>query len=136
MSLPGLMNKLCEGYYFLKIDMADAHQQVKLTPESQRRLALGTNRRLLFQEHLPYGIRSAPDYFHEIKNSLVTSKDLSYTWMTVSLVVPVQKNIYRTYKHYYNNYKTKGYDAVRRNVHLQLSVEYLEYMLSCRGISK
>nr|KAG5685748.1 hypothetical protein BaRGS_011066 [Batillaria attramentaria] len=39
-----LMQKLGGGFGYTKIDLADAYNQIKLAPESQRRLALSTHR--------------------------------------------------------------------------------------------
>ena len=41
------MQKLSGGHYFTKIDLADAYNQIKLTPESQKRLALSTHQKVL-----------------------------------------------------------------------------------------
>ncbi len=70
-----LMHKLSGGYYFSKIDLADAYNQIKLGPESQRRLALSTHRGILLQTRLPFGISSARSYFQEIMEQL--TRDLS-----------------------------------------------------------
>nr|KAG5694861.1 hypothetical protein BaRGS_028789 [Batillaria attramentaria] len=40
-----LMQKLGEGFGYTKIDLADAYNQIKLAPESQRRLALSTHQK-------------------------------------------------------------------------------------------
>ncbi len=69
------MHKLSGGYYFSKIDLADAYNQIKLGPESQKRLALSTHRGILLQTRLPFGISSAPGYFQEIMDQL--TRDLS-----------------------------------------------------------
>ena len=69
------MRKLSGAYYFSKIDLADAYNQIKLGPESQKRLALSTHRRILLQTRLPFGISSAPGYFQEIMDQL--TRDLS-----------------------------------------------------------
>ena len=61
-----LVRKLSGGYYFTKIDLANAYNQIRLEPESQKRLALSTNRGVLLQTRLPFGISSAPGYFQEI----------------------------------------------------------------------
>ena len=42
-----LMRKLGGGYGFTKIDLADAYNQVRLGPESRKRLALSTHRGVL-----------------------------------------------------------------------------------------
>ena len=48
-----LMQRLSGGYYFTKIDLADAYNQVKLSPESQRWLTLSTHQGMLLQTRLP-----------------------------------------------------------------------------------
>ena len=50
------------GGYSLKIDLADAHNQVKLSLESQQRLAIRTHLGVLLHMYLPFGISSAPGY--------------------------------------------------------------------------
>ena len=65
-----LMRKLGGGYGFTKIDLADAYHQVRLGPESRKRLALSTHRGVLLQNVLPFGISSAPGYFQKIMDDL------------------------------------------------------------------
>ena len=72
-----LMRKLGGGYGFTKIDLADAYNQIKLAPTSQRRLALSTHKGVLLQKRLPFGIKSAPGYFQQIMDQL--TKDLPGT---------------------------------------------------------
>nr|KAG5695716.1 hypothetical protein BaRGS_004461 [Batillaria attramentaria] len=49
-----LMQKLGGGFGYTKIDLADAYNQIKLAPESQRRLALSTHRGfILVTDHKP-----------------------------------------------------------------------------------
>ena len=67
-----LMQKPGGGYGFTKIDLSDAYNQIMLTPESQRRLALSTHRGVLHQMRLPFGISSAPGYFQEIMDMLTS----------------------------------------------------------------
>ena len=70
MPLPeDLMRKLGGSHYFSKIDLVDAYQ-IRLSPESQRRLALSTHKGVLLQTRLPFGITSAPGYFQEIMDKL------------------------------------------------------------------
>ena len=79
MPLPeDLMRKLGGGHYFSKIDLADAYHQIRLSPESQRRLALSTHKGVLLQTRLPFGITSAPGYFQEIMDKL--TGDLEGVW--------------------------------------------------------
>ena len=60
-----LMQRLSGGYYFTKINLADAYNQVKLSAESQR-----AHQRVLLQTCLPVGISFAPGYFQEIMDHL------------------------------------------------------------------
>ncbi|KAK3796325.1 hypothetical protein RRG08_021348 [Elysia crispata] len=39
-----LIRRLGGGHYFSKIDLADAYNQIQLSPASQEKLALGTHR--------------------------------------------------------------------------------------------
>ena len=65
-----LMQQLGGGYGFSKIDLADAYNQVRLGPESRKRLALSTHRGVFLQNVLPFGISSAPGYFQKIMMTL------------------------------------------------------------------
>ena len=57
MPLPeGLIQKLSGGYYFSKLDLADAYGQITLAPESQKRQALSIHRAVLLQKRFCYGI--------------------------------------------------------------------------------
>ena len=67
------MQRLGGGYGYTKIDLADAYNQIKLAPESQRRLALSTHRGVLLQLSLLFGIKSAPGYFQEIMENLTNN---------------------------------------------------------------
>ena len=58
-----LMRKLGRGYCFSKIDLANAYNQICLSPDSQKKLALSTHKGVLLQKRLPFGIKSAPGYF-------------------------------------------------------------------------
>lgn len=65
-----LIRKLGGGYGFTKIDLADAYNQIKLCPRSQKKLALSTHKGVLLQKRLPFGIKSAPGYFQQIMDQL------------------------------------------------------------------
>jgi len=47
------MQKLGGGYGFTKIDLADAYNQIPLSPESQKRLAPSTHRGVILPMRLP-----------------------------------------------------------------------------------
>ena len=70
-----LMRRLGGGYFFSKIDLKEAYNQIQLSPESQKRLALSTTRGVLLQTRLPYGIHSAPGYFQHIMDQLTCDLD-------------------------------------------------------------
>ena len=61
-----LMQKLGGGFGYTKTDLVDAYNQIQLTPESQRRLAINTH-------HSPWGTRAAKTSF-ESSQHLVTFK--------------------------------------------------------------
>ena len=75
-----LMRKLGGGFGFTKIDLADAYNQVRLGPESRKRLALSTHRGVLLKMffHLE---------FHQLQ---VTS---GRSWMTSLLIFLVLRFI-------------------------------------------
>ena len=73
MPLPeDLMRRLGGTHYFSKVDLADAYNQIKLGPESQKLLALSTHRGVQLQKRLPFGITSATGYFQDIMNQLTS----------------------------------------------------------------
>ena len=68
-----LMRKLEEGYGFTKIDLAEPYNQLRLGPESRKRLALSTLRGILLQYVLSFNISSAhPGYFQNIMDNLTS----------------------------------------------------------------
>ena len=70
-----LMRKLGGAYGFTKIDLADAYNQVRVGPESCKRLTLSTHRDVLLQNVLSLRISSALGYFQKIMDDLAS--DLS-----------------------------------------------------------
>ena len=69
-----LMQRLGGGFGFTKIDLADAYNQIRLAPESRKRLALSTYCGVLLQNVLRFGISSAPGYSQKIMDDI--TKDL------------------------------------------------------------
>ena len=89
-----LMRKLGRGYCFSKIDLANAYNQICLSPDSQKKLALSTHKGVLLQKRLPFGIKSAPGYFQEIMEQLKNVFSPKYqliTWVTLYQVEELQK---------------------------------------------
>ena len=133
-----LMQKLGGGFGYSKIDLADAYNQIKLSPESQRRLALSTHRGVLLQQRLPFGIKSAPGYFQEIMDSLTS--DLPGVAVFQDDVLVSGEDA----QGHLNNLKgllarlhENGLRCRRDKCKFaQASVEYLGHTLSAEGITK
>nr|KAG5698933.1 hypothetical protein BaRGS_024854 [Batillaria attramentaria] len=133
-----LMQKLGGGFGYTKIDLADAYNQIKLAPESQRRLALSTHRAVLLQQRLPFGIKSAPGYFQEIMENLTS--DLPGVAVFQDDILTSGKDA----KDHLSNLERlltrlndKGLRCRREKCPFaQPSVEYLGHTLSAEGISK
>ena len=64
------MRNLQGGYCFTKVDLTNAYNQIKLSPESQKRLALSSHQGVLLQMLLLFGIKSVPGYFQESMEQL------------------------------------------------------------------
>ena len=64
------MQRLGGGFGFTKIDLADAYNQIRLAPESCKRLALSIHRGVLLQNVLFFRISSTPGYFQKIMNDI------------------------------------------------------------------
>ena len=118
MPLPDdLMRKLSGGYGFSKVDLADAYNQIKLGPESQKLLALSTHRGVLLQCRLPFGISSAPGYFQEVMDKLTADlQNLQALFLRLQ-----EKGLRR---------------RLEKCSFAQSSVEYLGFMISNQGITK
>nr|KAG5710284.1 hypothetical protein BaRGS_009000 [Batillaria attramentaria] len=133
-----LMQKLGGGFGYSKIDLADAYNQIKLAPESQRRLALSTHRGVLLQQRLPFGIKSAPGYFQEIMENLTS--DLPGVAVFQDDILTSGKDA----KDHLSNLERlltrlndKGLRCRREKcLFAQPSVEYLGHTISAEGISK
>lgn len=139
MPLPeDLMRKLSGGYYFTKIDLADAYNQIVLAPETKKRLALSTHRGVLLQDRLPFGISSAPGYFQEIMEQLTS--DLSGVAVYLDDILVSGDNA----EEHLNNLRAllvrlqeKGLRCKKEKcAFAQPSVEYLGHTLSREGIAK
>ena len=133
-----LMQKLGGGYGFTKIDLADAYNQVKLAPESQRRLALSTHRGILLQTRLPFGITSAPGYFQNIMDKLTSDLQGVAVYMDDLLVsgADAQQHL-RNLRALLQRLQDKGLRCnLAKCVFAQSSVEYLGHTLSRNGVSK
>ena len=138
---PGLMEfirKLGGGYSFTKIDLADAYNQIMLTPESQKKLTLSTHRGVLLQRRLPFGIKSAPGNFQHIMEQL--TKDMKGVVAYLDDILVSGDNA----DNHFNNLKAlltrlneKGLRCrLAKCTFAQPMVEYLGHMMSHGGIAK
>ena len=139
MHLPeDLMRKLGGGHGYTKIDLADAYNQVMLGPESQKRLALSTHRGVLLQLRLPFGISSAPGYFQEIMDQLISDLRGVTSYMDDILVSGANASEHlQNLRALLQRLQDKGLRC-RKEKYLfaRASVEYLGYTLSSNGVSK
>ncbi len=133
-----LMRKLGGGYYFTKIDLAEAYNQVKLAPESQKRLALSTHRGVLLQTRLSYGITSAPGYFQEIMDQLTSDLKGVAVYLDDILVSGATAD-----EHLHNlrallqRLQDRGLRCnLKKCSFAQPSVEYLDHTIPRDGIAK
>ncbi len=133
-----LMQRLGGGFGYTKIDLADAYNQIKLAPESQRRLALSTHRGVLLQQRLPFGIKSAPGYFQEIMENLTSDLPGVAVFQDDILVSGEDAdNHLSNLRRLLTRLHDKGLRCRRdKCVFAQSSVEYLGHTLSAEGISK
>ena len=139
MPLPDdLMRKLSGGYRFSKVDLAEAYNQIKLGPESQKRLALSTHRGMLLQCRLPFGISSAPGYFQEVMDKLTADIQGVIVYLDDILVSGVTaSNHLQNLRALFLRLQEKGLRCrLEKCSFAQSSVEYLGFMISNQGIAK
>uniref|UniRef100_A0A5S6Q499 Reverse transcriptase domain-containing protein n=1 Tax=Trichuris muris TaxID=70415 RepID=A0A5S6Q499_TRIMR len=133
-----LMRKLSGGYYFTKIDLADAYTQIKLAPVSQRRLALSTHRGVLLQTRLPFGISSAPGYFQKIMEQLPS--DLRGVAVYLDDILVSGNNAEEHVQNLQALFQRLSEKGLRCKLEkcsfAQPSVEYLGHVLSHHAVSK
>ena len=132
------MRKLGGGCGYSKIDLSCAYNQVLLTPENQRRLALSTHKGLLLQKRLPFGISSAPGYFQEIMDQLVKDLPGVGCFLDDIIVSGRDENEHlENLERLLNRLLEKGLKCgLDKCVFAQSQVEYLGHTLSSEGISK
>ena len=133
-----LMRRLGGGYYFTKVDLADAYSQIKLGPESQKKLALSTHRGVLLQTRLPFGISSAPGYFQDIMDQLTSDLRGVAVYLDDILVSGSNAEEHlQNLRALLQRLQDKGLRCnLDKCVFAQPSVDYLGHTLSRDGISK
>ena len=133
-----LMYKLGGGYGFTKIDLADAYNQIPLSKESQKKLALSTHKGVLLQMRLPFGISSAPGYFQEIMFQLTNDlKGVAVYLDDILVSGATAEDHLQNLRALLQRLQDKGLRCrLEKCIFAQPSVEYLGYQLSQSGISK
>ena len=139
MPLPDdLMRKLSGGYGFSKVDLADAYNQIKLGPESQKRLALSTHRGVLLQCRLPFGISSAPGYFQEVMDKMTADLQGVCVYLDDILVSgDTASSHLQNLRALFQRLQERGLRCrLEKCSFAQPSVEYLGFIISNHGIAK
>ena len=133
-----LMRKLGRGYCFSKIDLANAYNQICLSPDSQKKLALSTHKGVLLQKRLPFGIKSAPGYFQEIMEQLTQNlRGVAVYFDDILVSGDNAKDHLMNLRALFKRLEEKGLRCNREKcVFAQVSIDYLGHTLSSRGIEK
>ena len=132
-----LMRKLGRGYCFSKIDLANAYNQICLSPDSQKKLALSTHKGVLLQKRLPFGIKSAPGYFQEIMEQLTQNlRGVAVYFDDILVSGDNAKDHLMNLRALFKRLEEKGLRCNREKcVFAQVSIDYLDHT-SSRGIAK
>ena len=133
-----LMRKLGRGYCFSKIDLANAYNQICLSPDSQKKLALSTHKGVLLQKRLPFGIKSAPGYFQEIMEQLTQNlRGVAVYFDDILVSGDNAKDHLMNLRALFKRLEEKGLRCNREKcVFAQVSIDYLGHTLSSQGIAK
>ena len=133
-----LMRKLGRGYCFSKIDLGNAYNQICLSPDSQKNLALSTHKGVLLQKRLPFGIKSAPGYFQEIMEQLTQNlRGVAVYFDDILVSGDNAKDHLMNLRALFKRLEEKGLRCNREKcVFAQVSIDYLGHTLSSRGIAK
>ena len=133
-----LMRKLGGGYGFTKVDLADAYNQIMLSPDSQKKLALSTCRGLVLQRRLPFGIKSAPGYFQHIMEQLTSDLNGVAVYLNDILVSGNNAEDHvQNLRALLKRLHEKGLRCrLEKCAFAQPEVEYLGHRLSHEGIAK
>ena len=133
-----LMRKLGRGYCFSKIDLANAYNQICLSPDSQKKLALSTHKGVLLQKRLPFGIKSATGYFQEIMEQLTQNlRGVAVYFDDILVSGDNAKDHLMNLRALFKRLEENGLRCNREKcVFAQVSIDYLGHTLSSRGIAK
>ena len=137
-SLPeDFMRKLGIGYCFNKIDIANANQ-ICLSPDRQKKLALRTHKGVLLQKRLPFGIKSATGFFQEIMKQLTQNlRGVALYFDDILASGDNAKDHLMNLRTLFKRLEEKGLHCNREKcVFAQTSINYLGHTLSSQGIAK
>ena len=133
-----LMRKISGGQYFTKIDLTGAYNQILLSPDSQKRLALSTHRGVLPQQRLLSVSDLAPGYFQEIMDKLTQDLPGVSVYIDDILIsgVSPEDHLLNVRKIVQRLKEEDLRCRIEKCVFAQSSVGYLSFNLSKKGISK
>ena len=133
-----LMCKLGRGYCFSKIDLANAYNQICLSPDSQKKLALSTHKGVLLQKSLPFEIKSAAGYFQEVMEQLTQNfRGVAVYFDDILVSGDNAKDHLMNLRALFKRLEEKGLRCnCEKCVFAQVSIDYLGHTLSSRGIAK
>ena len=133
-----LMRRLGGGAGFTKIDLADAYNQIRLAPESRKRLALSTHRGVLLQNVMPFGISSAPGHFQQIVDE--STRDLPGVAVYLDDILVSGSTVeehFRNLQHLLKRLENKGLRCRKSKcLFAQPRIEYFGHVLTSNGIAK
>ena len=132
------MHRLGGGAGFIKIGLADAYNQIRLASESRKRLALSTNRGVLLQNLMPFGISSVPGHFQQIIDELTRDLPGVVVYLDDILVSgsTVEEHL-RNLQHLLKRLENKVLRCRKSKcLFEQPCIEYLWHVLTSNGISK
>ncbi|KII72917.1 Transposon Tf2-6 polyprotein [Thelohanellus kitauei] len=134
----GLLNQLGGCHYYSKIDLSEAYNQVKISPESQKRLAISTHKGVFLQTRLPFGIKSAPGYFQELMAKLTAGLQGVATYLDDILVSGTDDDSHiSNLRALFQRLSDNGLKCnLKKCVFAQAHVDYLGHTLTLDGICK
>ncbi|KII61548.1 Retrovirus-related Pol polyprotein from transposon 17.6 [Thelohanellus kitauei] len=132
-----LIAQLGGKYFFSKLDLKDAYNQIRLHPDSQKKLALSTTRGVLLQTRLPFGIKSAPGYFQDVMSKITCDLKGVVVYFDDILVSGVDRTDHLSnLKSLLNRFNEKGIRLNRdKCVFAEPEITYLGHIISQNGIT-
>ena len=128
-----LIQTLGGDHGFTKLDLANAYNQIKLTPDSWKHLAI-----ILLHKRLPLGISFAPAYFQKIIDNLTNDLPEVAIYLDDILVSGIDAGTsLQNLKHLLHRLHEKSIRFCQEKCQVtQPQVDYLGQIISNIGISK